>query len=695
MLFPAIHDTERSLFVQVATLAAWLHLACGLSRTSTGRLLKFLEVLLTMAINLGRLLSQTPDSVKSHLRLPRDVRSAITALSIEPVILRSICCPKCFSKYSFNSLPEKCSYRETARSRICNEQLWTIRMTRGGPRVVPRRLYNTQDFISWLEYFLSCPAIEDLIDRSYTHQPSPNNMSTIWDSPAWRSLGTFTMTHGNLTFSYYIDWFNPLMNKIAGKSVSCGAIMMCCLNLPYEYRNLPEYTFFAGITPPPHEPTMTTMTHLADPIVDQLEDMWIGKHIRTHRHPGGTPIRVGILCGIGDLLAIRKAMGFAGVSSHNFCSFCSLQLHDIEVLDSSLWRNRVGVNVVADATDWKNATTKKDRKRIFKDKGVRWSSLHRLSYRDPVQHTMLGVMHNWIEGLLQHHARVKWGIGIISSSSKEKDRGVNQISTPPPSLSPTPTDLSDIEMLDDELLALHEESQQFGDTPTHLKRLHSEASYLTIDDNMDDSTVDDDEFQPLSYSDSDVDSSESDEDGAWTAVCIFDSIQLNAIHACLANVVISSWLERPPVNLGAKSHGKLKADQWLQLFSVFLPLILPELWSTRAGSSSNPRLTALLDNFYDLVACTNILCGYLVSPASADLYYDHYISYRKSSQTLFPNVKSRPNHHYAMHNADLMKFWGPLIQLSEFPYEQHNGKLQKIKTNGHLCMFQFFFSDPY
>jgi hypothetical protein len=69
---------------------------------------------------------------------------------------------------------------------------------------------------------------------------------------------------------------------------------------------------------------MITMTRLADPIVDQLEDMWVGKNIRTHRHPAGIPIRVGILCGIGDLLAIRKAMGFAGVSSHNFCSFCSL-----------------------------------------------------------------------------------------------------------------------------------------------------------------------------------------------------------------------------------------------------------------------------------------------------------------------------------------------------------------------------------
>jgi len=58
-------------------------------------------------------------------------------------------------------------------------------------------------------------------------------MHDIWDSPAWQSLEGFTITHGNLTFSFFIDWFNPFTNKIAGKTVSCGAIMMFCLNLPY------------------------------------------------------------------------------------------------------------------------------------------------------------------------------------------------------------------------------------------------------------------------------------------------------------------------------------------------------------------------------------------------------------------------------------------------------------------------------
>ncbi len=133
------------------------------------------------------------------------------------------------------------------------------------------------------------------------------------------------------------------------------------------------------------------------------------------------------------------------------------------------------------------------------------------------------------------------------------------------------------------------------------------------------------------------------------------------------------------MNLGEKRYGKLKADQWLQLFNVFLPLILPEIWL----AESNPCHTALLSNFHDLVAWTNIVCSYSVSSASADLYLYHFIQYRKSFKVLFLNVNTCPNHYYAMHNADLMKFWGPLIKLSEFPYEWHNGNLQKIKTNSH------------
>jgi hypothetical protein len=84
--------------------------------------------------------------------------------------------------------------------------------------------------------------------------------------------------------------------------------MLFCLNLPLELQYLPENTFFAGITPGPREPTVTTINFLSDPIVDALESMWHGKSIKTYLQPDGIMIRVGVLPAIGDLLPSAKLL---------------------------------------------------------------------------------------------------------------------------------------------------------------------------------------------------------------------------------------------------------------------------------------------------------------------------------------------------------------------------------------------------
>ncbi|KAF4616061.1 hypothetical protein D9613_006378 [Agrocybe pediades] len=682
---------SRPLFRLICTLVAWLHLVCGLSRASSGRVLQFLQVIVDVAMQLGRVgeyLGGEEGSNRSwaaspphSFTVPKDVRTSMSVLSIEPNIIRSVCCPKCFHSYSLEELPEICMYRETQRSRRCSEPLWTTRTTRGGAKRVPRRLYNTQDFENWLEYFLSRPGIEDTIDKSYARRPQPNSdvMENIWDSPAWRSLGTFTTTQHNLTFSYYIDWFNPFTNKIAGKSVSCGAIIMFCLNLPHDLQHRPENVFIAGITPPPYEPSVTSITAVSDPIVDRLEAMWNGKVIRTYRHPEGIMKRAAILAAIGDLLAIKKALGYAGTASHNFCSFCTLRRADIDNLDYENYRLRVGVEVLSAAVDWKTASTKTRREQIFKKHGVRWSSLHRLVYRDPVRHTVLGMMHNWLEGVLQHHARILWGIGgsdkAVQTESADDCEAMDV----------------DIDMLDEELEALQAESQLHGNESSHLlgeKRIAvpSRGAIDSISALAQDVFLDDDDGSDDSEYNPPPDSGSDDDEGSiLPGEPVFTTTQLSEIRRCLANAVIPSWMERPPTNLGEKSHGKLKADHWLVLFSVFLPLVLPKLWLATAQS----RDLLLLENFHDLVICTNIIIAYTATPTSADLYLSHYVNYRKSTKKLFPAIPTRPNHHYAMHVPDQIKFWGPLIYVSEFKYETKNGNLQKINTNGHMWELDF------
>jgi hypothetical protein len=207
----------------------------------------------------------------------KDVRTAVSALSIDPVLIRSVCCPKCFAPYTPDNLPDLCTRRESPRSRKCGETLCMERMTKKGSRRAPHRLYSTQSFDSWLRRFLLCPRIEKAMEASYLPRPADSIMRDLYDSPAWKSsLGTFTQTVGNLTFSYYIDWFNPFTNKIAGKKVSCGAIMMTCLNLPPELRGCLKNVYFAGLTPPPKEPDIVTITSVQDPIIREVNSLFQG-----------------------------------------------------------------------------------------------------------------------------------------------------------------------------------------------------------------------------------------------------------------------------------------------------------------------------------------------------------------------------------------------------------------------------------
>jgi hypothetical protein len=207
-----------------------------------------------------------------------------------------------------------------------------------------------------------------------------------------------------------------------------------------------------------------------------------------------------------------------------------------------------------------------------------------------------------------------------------------------------------------------------------------------MDMDQDGSDSDEDEGLAGDLEDGDFrDESDDEGEAGVPSPSVFDSTELAFIRNGLADVVIPSWVARPPTNLGESSHGKLKADQWLILFTVFLPIILPELWL----SSQVKWKGDLLVNFHHLVTCTNIVCSHRTSNTDADIYLNHYTQYRQTAKDIFPRSHSRPNHHYAMHNGELMKFWGPLMNVSEHPYESHNGTLQRIKTNHHMWELDF------
>ncbi len=297
--------------------------------------------------------------------------------------------------------------------------------------------------------------------------------------------------------------------------------------------------------------------------------------------------------------------------------------------------------------------------------------MYLLPYYEPILDLILGMMHNWLEGVLQHQLRELWGIG--RKEKKDSGSGDEEVKD------------SNISDSADELEELHQEAQE------HQKSLERTAQSSSDSDSDNGTPTPRGSPAPMEQ-DLDNGQGQDDDDDDFIGVNIgsqfnFTKAQLTKIHECLAEVSLPTWVGRPPTNLGEKGHGKLKAYEYLILFSVILPLIIPELWYGHNDATEDQ----LLESYYQLTAATHIIISYTISNSEAEQFTSHYVRYRKSIQHLYAAVPSMPNHHMAMHNELLLKHWGPLTSLAEFSGEQINGIFQKVKTNRHLCMLLYLY----
>lgn len=207
-------------------LVAWLSLYAGTSRETSNTVLKALHLiiltileLICAALTSMGLSNITVDPAKFDI--PADIRTLYTRQQLEPDILRTICCPKCYKLYDGEqAIPLKCTWKRSSRARECGADLYVQRNTRMGPTQVPKTLFNTQSFQSWLISFLAQAEVGEALHETFAkqqYQLNTDRMHDVQDSPAWQSLQGFLQSPYHLVFALYIDWFNPFTNKIAGK----------------------------------------------------------------------------------------------------------------------------------------------------------------------------------------------------------------------------------------------------------------------------------------------------------------------------------------------------------------------------------------------------------------------------------------------------------------------------------------------
>lgn len=158
-----------------------------------------------------------------------------------------------------------------------------------------------------------------------------------------------------------------------------------------------------------------------------------------------------------------------------------------------------------------------------------------------------------------------------------------------------------------------------------------------------------------------------------------DQIDFNRL---LKDVVLPSGIDAVPANLGDAQHGKLKAAQWKTIFIYIIPLVIPELLVLDVDDFKKTSSRSLiLENIAKLCRCTQISLARKHLEADIQEFESMYNRYNQTSKGLFNDSRVLPNHHYALHVPEQMRYWGPLMAVSEFPGERVNGILQKTKTN--------------
>ncbi|KAJ7188213.1 hypothetical protein C8R46DRAFT_878083 [Mycena filopes] len=322
------------------------------------------------------------------------------------------------------------------------------------------------------------------------------------------------------------------------------------------------------------------------------------------------------------------------------------------------WKARTNKSVRRWAEKYRTAPTQAEAQAHFNRSGVRWTEFLRLPYFDLPKMLVIDSMHNLFLGLLKEHFRNILGFRPTSSPPTPTPIDVLEINITPTALNPLPTKITELDSLRKALALLRqpmsaalkdpEESLKIPELPK-FKQLHQPPSP-----------------EPLA-------------DDAIPGVEPITQTEKEALWADLARMVKPSWVTSVPPHFGGESSdGKLKADQWRTLATLYMPVTLIRLW---AASGVNTERRALLDLTMDLVSAIIVASSRTTSLSHYQECEEYLLAYRTKLSKLFPDYKCHPNHHFAMHIPAFLLLFGPVHGWWTYPLERLIGKLQRVPTN--------------
>jgi hypothetical protein len=151
---------------------------------------------------------------------------------------------------------------------------------------------------------------------------------------------------------------------------------------------------------------------------------------------------------------------------------------------------------------------------------------------------------------------------------------------------------------------------------------------------------------------------------------LITSQDLHELRQDITKVILPSGFTKISPEFGDISCGKLKADEWRSLLTVYLPLTVTKLWA----SSNHHRLH--LKGLLALSIIVNIICSTTITEALIKCYNNAIRIYLKIIRAM-NGCDLVTNHHMSLHLSLFMEQFGPCRTFWSFPYERLIGKLQR------------------
>ncbi|MBW0477237.1 hypothetical protein O181_016952 [Austropuccinia psidii MF-1] len=94
----------------------------------------------------------------------------------------------------------------------------------------------------------------------------------------------------------------------------------------------------------------------------------------------------------------------------------------------------------------------------------------------------------------------------------------------------------------------------------------------------------------------------------------------------------------------------------------------------------------LTNNTFHLISAINIATSLTISMDDVPAFSENWKKLYLSNQHLFPNQRSKPNHHFADNIPERFQCWGPAQATSLWGYERLIGVFANMPTNNKVFM---------